>query len=37
MSNSELISRASANENIGNEESETSDDEYLSDFTKLQP
>ena len=37
MSKSELIKSVSENENNGTEESETSDDEYLSDFTKLQP
>ena len=37
MSKPELIKSVSQNENNGTEESETSDDEYLSDFTKLQP
>ena len=37
MSKTELINRASEDENNGTEVSETSDDEYLSDFTKLQP
>ena len=37
MSKSELKERASGDENNGIEESELSDDEYLSDFTKLQP
>ena len=36
MSKSELINSASEDENHGSEESETSLDEYLSDFTKLQ-
>ena len=36
MSKSELINNASEDKNNGTEESETSDDEYLSDFTKLQ-
>ena len=34
---SELINRAKGDENNGSEKSETSDGEYLSDFTKLQP
>ena len=37
MSMSELINSAFEDENNGTDESETSDDEYLSDFTKLQP
>ena len=37
MSKPELIKSVSQNENNGAEEIETSDDEYLSDFTKLQP
>ena len=37
MSKSKLIKGAPEDENNGTEESETSDDEYLSDFTKLQP
>ena len=37
MSKSELINSASEDQNNGTEESETSDDEYLSHFTKLQP
>ena len=36
MSEFELVKSASEEENNGTEESETSDDEYLSDFTKLQ-
>ena len=36
MSKSGLINSASEDENHGSEESETSLDEYLSDFTKLQ-
>ena len=36
-SKSKLISSASKDENNGTEESETSDDEYLSGFRKLQP
>ena len=36
MSKSEFINSASENEINGIEESGTSDDEYLSDFTKLQ-
>ena len=36
MSKSEFIKSAWEDENNGTEESETSDDEYLSDFTKLQ-
>ena len=36
MSKSELISIASEDKNNGTEESETSDDEYFSDFAKLQ-
>ena len=36
MSKSELINSALKDENNGTEENETSDDEYLSDFTKLQ-
>ena len=35
MSKFELVKSASEEENNGTEESETSDDEYLSDFTKL--
>ena len=35
MSKSELKSSASEDENNGTEENEISDDEYLSDFTKL--
>ena len=37
ISKSELINSASEDENNGTEESENSDDEYLSNFTKLQP
>ena len=37
ISKPKLISSASEDENIGTEESETSDDEYLFDFTKLKP
>ena len=37
MSKSELINSASEDENNGIEESETSHDEYFSNFTKLQP
>ena len=37
MSKSDLISSAFENENNETEKRETSDDEYLSDFTKLQP
>ena len=37
MSKPELINSASKYENNGTEESETSDDKHLSDFTKLQP
>ena len=37
MSKSELTNSASGDENNGTEESETLDDEYLSDFTKLDP
>ena len=37
MSKSKLINSALEDENNGTEESETSDDEYLSNFTKLQP
>ena len=39
MSKSETLHNdsASEDENSGIEESEISDDEYLSDFTKLQP
>ena len=37
MSKPELINSASEDQNNGTEESETSDDEYLLDFTKLQP
>ena len=36
MSKSELINSASEDENHETEESETSVDEYMSDFTKLQ-
>ena len=36
-SKSKLINSASKDENNGTEESETSDDEYLSGFRKLQP
>ena len=36
MSKSELKNCASEDKNNGTEESETSNDEYLSDFTKLQ-
>ena len=35
MSKPELINSASEDENNGTEESETLDDEYFSDFTKL--
>ena len=35
MSKSELINSVSEDENNGNVESETLDDEYFSDFTKL--
>ena len=37
ISKSELINSASEDENNGTEESKTSDDEYLSDITKLEP
>ena len=37
MSKSELKNGASEDENNGTEENEISDDEDLSDFTKLQP
>ena len=37
MSKSKLINSSPEDENNTTEESETSDDEYLSDFTKLQP
>ena len=37
ISKSELINSASEDENHGTEESETSIDEYLLDFAKLQP
>ena len=37
FSESELINSASEDENNGTEESQISDDEYLPDFTKLQP
>ena len=37
ISKSELINSASEDENHGTEESETSVDEYLSDFTMPQP
>ena len=37
MPKSELKSSASEDENNVTEENEISDDEYLSDFTKLQP
>ena len=37
MSKSELRNSASEVENNGTEESETSDDEYLPELTKLQP
>ena len=37
MSKPELISSALEYENNGTEESETSDDEYFSDFPKLLP
>ena len=37
MSKFELINSASEDENNGTEESETSNDNYLPDFTKLQP
>ena len=37
MPKSELINSASEDENNGTEKSETSDDEYLPDFAKLQP
>ena len=37
MSQYELVNSALENENNGTEENETLDDEYLSDFTKLQP
>ena len=36
MSKSELINSTSEDENNGTEKSETSDDESLSDFKKLQ-
>ena len=36
MSKSELINSASEDENNRTEKSETSGDEYLSDFTKMQ-
>ena len=36
MPKPEFTNSASENENSGTEESETSDHEYLSDFTKLQ-
>ena len=35
MPKPEFTNSASENENSGTEESETSDHEYLSDFTKL--
>ena len=37
MSESEHINSASEDENNGTEESETSNDEYLLNLTKLQP
>ena len=37
MSKCEVINSALEDDNNGTEESETSDDEYISDFTKLQP
>ena len=37
MSKCEVINSASEDDNNGTEESETSDDEYISDFTKLRP
>ena len=37
MSTSELLNSALEDENNGTKESETLDDEYLSDLTKLQP
>ena len=37
MSKLELINSASEDETNGTEESETADDEYLFDFTKLHP
>ena len=37
MSKSDLKSSAPEDENNVTEENEISDDEYLSDFTKLQP
>ena len=37
MSKSELKNSALEDEHNGTEENEISDDEYLSDFTKLQP
>ena len=37
MSKSELKNSASEDEHNGTEENEISDDEYLSDFSKLQP
>ena len=37
MSASELLNSALEDENNGTKESETLDDEYLSDLTKLQP
>ena len=37
FSESELISRSKEDENNGSKKSETSDGEYLSDFTKMQP
>ena len=37
MLKSELINSVSEGENNRTEESETSDNEYISDFTKLQP
>ena len=37
MSKSELKNSALGGENNGTKENEISDDEYLSDFTKLQP
>ena len=37
MANSEFKNSAAENKNDRTEESETSNDEYFSDFTKLQP
>ena len=37
MSKSELVNSALEDENNEAEESKTSDDEYLPDFTKLRP